>query len=63
MHYSPEYYNDLTAEEKAYTKWEREKKNEILAMRDPRKKQAKWSELFPVMTLNNEYLNSKDLVF
>lgn len=56
MNYGPEYYNDLIAEEKGYKKWEREKRNEILAMHDPQKKQAKWRELFPIMTLDESYL-------
>lgn len=45
-------------EEQEYKKWEREQKNKILAMRDPQKKQKMWRELFPTMTLDDEYLAS-----
>lgn len=61
--YAPEYYNDLTAEERGYKKWEQEEKNRILKMHDYKKKQEAWKNLFPVMTLSDDWLNSKDLVF
>lgn len=48
----------LQREELPYKKWEREKKAQILAMRDPQKKQKLWKELFPIMTLDDSYLNS-----
>lgn len=63
MHYSPEYYNDLIAEERGYKKWEQEQKNKILRMTNPKRKQEEWNKLFPIMQLDNDYLNSKELVF
>lgn len=44
------------AEERAYYQWQNEKKNIILRMQNPEKKQRAWNELFPVMDLNDEWL-------
>lgn len=63
MNYPPEYYNDLIAEERGYKKWEQEQKNRILRMTNPKRKQEEWNKLFPIMQLDNDYLNSKELVF
>lgn len=61
--YDEDSANTFHFEEQSYKKWEREKKNQILSMTDTRRKQEEWSKVFPVMTLDDSYLNSKDLVF
>lgn len=38
--------NTIIAEDRAYTNWERAKKNEILSMVDTQKKQERWNKLF-----------------
>ncbi len=41
-----DFANDLNKEDRAYTEWERAKKNEILNMVDTQKKQERWNKLF-----------------
>ena len=38
--------NTLIAEDRLYSRWEREKKNRILNMVDPFKRQKEWIEMF-----------------
>ena len=40
--------NTLIAEDKAYQKWEREKKNKILAIHNPTRKMEEWKKAFGV---------------
>ena len=54
------YNQERIAEDRAYHKWENKKKNTILAMTNPEKKQQKWNELFPVQELDLDWmLNAK----
>lgn len=46
------------AEDRAYQQWENEKKNNILKMTNPEKKQEKWNELFPVIELDLDWMNN-----
>jgi len=43
--------NEINAEEKAYKKWERERKNSILSMTNAQRKQEEWNELYPKLAL------------
>lgn len=52
---------EVQAEEWGYKKWEREQKNRILAMHDQKKKQEAWNKLFPVMVLDDSWLNNADV--
>lgn len=47
--YDEDAVNTHNSEVYAEAKWEREKKNEILAMTDSQKKQVKWNQLFTRM--------------
>ena len=49
-------FKEERAEESAYAKWQREKKNTILSMTNVDKKQAKWNELFPVFDLSDDWM-------
>jgi hypothetical protein len=53
-----EYYHLVALEESAYKKWERERKAQILAMTNPQRKQEEWRKLFPIMTLDDSYLDT-----
>jgi len=55
--------NTYHFEEQAYKKWEREEKNRILSMTDTRRKQQAWKHFFPIMTLDDSYLNNTDNIF
>ena len=44
----PDTVKEIKAEEKAYSRWEREQKNLILSMSNIEKKQKMWHKLFPV---------------
>lgn len=48
---------EVQSEESAYRKWERAEKNRILAMTNQQKKRDAWSKLFPVMVLDDAWLN------
>jgi len=61
--YDEDSANTVHFEEQPYRKWEREKKNQILSMTNTRRKQEEWSKLFPIMTLDDSYLNSTDNIF
>ena len=50
-------YTALHMEEQGYKKWEREQKTRILHITDYKRKQAEWNKLFPIMTLDDEYLS------
>ena len=52
---------EVQAEESAYRKWERAEKNRILAIHDIKKKQEAWNKLFPVMVLDDSWLNEAEV--
>lgn len=56
-HYDVDTINQLNAEEREYQKDINQKKNVILNMTNPTKKQEKWNELFPIMPLDNEWMH------
>ena len=47
----------MIAEDKAYTRWEREIKNKILSMSNPEKKQAMWDTYFHRFEHSDDYLD------
>jgi hypothetical protein len=50
--------NTLIAEDKQYRLWEREKKNKILNILDPQRRQEEWKKNFgTVQASSDEYLN------
>ena len=55
--YDEDEANIYNSEVYAEVKWEREKKNEILAMADSQKKQVKWNQLFATPTYSDEINN------
>jgi len=50
--------NTVNKENYAYTLWEREKKNKILAMSDSVKKQEVWRKYFPLVERSDEWMLS-----
>ena len=49
---------EMQREERAYTEWEREQKNHILAMSNPQKKQIAWNKLFSKMERDDSWMLS-----
>lgn len=49
--------NEVTAENRVYQSWVREKKNHILKIVDSVRKQKEWNELFPQVSSSDDYLN------
>ena len=49
---------EMQREERAYTEWEREQKNRILAMSNLQKKQTAWNKLFPKMERSDDWMLS-----
>ena len=47
---------EMQQEERAYTVWERDQKNHILAMSNSQKKQVAWNKLFPKMERDDSYI-------
>lgn len=54
----PDTIQEMQQEERAYTAWEREQKNHILAMSNPQKKQVAWNKLFPKMERDDSWILS-----
>lgn len=48
--------NEVTAENKVYQSWVREKKNHILKIVDSVRKQREWNDLFPQVQSDDSYL-------
>lgn len=50
---------EVDSETEQYRAWQRQKKNEILAMHDSQKKQQRWNELFPRSSADDSYINGE----
>ena len=49
--------NTVNSEHYQYIMWERAKKNNIINMTDPVKKQVAWNKVFPTYILTDDYLS------
>ena len=56
--YDEDIIKEINAENYAYSRWEREQKNKILAMHDTKKKQKAWQRLFSRTEQSDEWMLS-----
>ena len=52
--YDEDSANAVYREDQAQRTWEKERKNQILNMTNPQKKQVEWNKLFPHTTYSEE---------